>query len=86
MHTNASSGQKDVGQSKKRTHKMKQLACAEQKEWVKKTIERLQKEGGKGSKRFYAKIRHAIWGNQHNSVRIGTKKGPMENRSVNVTC
>jgi len=54
---------------------MKKLAWAEKKEWVKRAIERLQ-EGGKGSKMFYARIRHAIWGKQHNSVRIDTKKGP----------
>jgi len=46
---------------------MKKLARAEQKDWVKRAIERLQKEGGKGSKRFYARIRHAIWGMQHKS-------------------
>jgi len=45
---------------RKATHKMK-LAQAEQKEWVKRAIERLQKEGGKGSKSFYTRIRHAIW-------------------------
>jgi len=37
---------------RKATHKMKKVARAEQKEWVKRAIERLQKEGGKGSKRF----------------------------------
>jgi len=59
---------------RKATHKMKKLTWAEQKEWVKRAIERLQKEGGKGSKRFYARIRHAIWAMPHKSVRIGAKK------------
>jgi len=60
---------------KRTVRAMKRIAHTERKERIKKLIARLQEEGGRRSRKFYSKIRNAIWGTRNHSVKIGIKKG-----------
>lgn len=50
---------------------MTRINNKDRKAQIKRAIERLRKEGGTHTNRFYSKIRNVLWGRKEQSVKIG---------------